>query len=442
MARIYSSPAPSHIAQKVLPMLSENPEIKTWWNLRNDDIFVYRWGDPDYVKAFYQNLPMAVTEGIHMGSDGYVWAKTIADKVLDDDNYWEIDKHWYKFMIWGRLAYNLDLTTDFFKKKLKFKFPQVNNNNLYLAWQAASKIVPAVNRYQFQPGDRKFAVETSSSRETFRYVNDFQVARSMPQSGQLNAREYVQAFKAGQSLIEHTTPLQLADLLEENAQLALSLTNKIVSADPVEIKIKTQTNTKSQAELQRTLDDIRAFSYLGLYYAEKIRSATALEFYEKLAQTPLYKNQATTAINKALGYWQQYRKVSEKNYQPQLLARVNKLDWLALEQEVKYEQKIVARKLLTPFLLPTSHDPKAQLKISYQPTLTGEHRHQRLQIETPDNGNFMVEVFEHDGVFINNYHASGKGAMRWEWLQELPKGRSYYLNLTWQGLNRVIKVKS
>ncbi|GLR69221.1 hypothetical protein [Agaribacter marinus] len=439
MARMYSSPEPSHIAQRVIPLLRKHeaqgqPKIKTWWNLRNDDIFVYRWGDPEYAAQFIKNLPLDITEGIHMGSDGYVWAKTFSDKQIDESNRWEIDKHWYKFMIWGRLAYDPDLPKSFFLKHLAYKFPELHAERLYAAWQAASKIVPAVNRYQFQPGDRKFASETSSSRETFRYVNDFQVARSMPASKQINARQYVEAVLSKTDIADKISPLALAEDMENNANEALSGALKL--SEKIQI----------DGETARTLADIKAFAYLGLYYANKIRSAVALEFFEKTYSlendAAPYKNEAIAAIERAIVHWANYREISEEYYHPQLLARVNRIDWKALEKEVLYEKVIVLQKVTSPMTLPSTNDVDGKLKITYNPDLQGEERHQRLRIKTPDAGQFMVEVYEHDGVLINNYHSSGNGPMRWEWLQERPKGQLYYLNLKWKDINSVIKVQN
>lgn len=428
MARLYSSPQPSHIAEKVLPMLRENPKVKTWWNLRNDDIFVYRWGNPEYAKNFLKNIPTEVTEGIHMGSDGYVWARTSADKVIDESNELEIDKHWYRFMIWGRLAYNLELDRDFFEKQLQLRFPEAEEELLYNTWQAASEIIPAINRYQFKAGDRLFAPESSSSRETFRYVNDFQVASPMPKTGQLNARQFVKGALAGEDFRDKTTPLQLAEFMEEQARFAFAASHKL---------LKNADNPST--EFMSTIDDIVAFSYLGFYYSEKLRTAVALEFFEKGGHEPQQAKKARTHMAKALAFWKKYRGISEKNYHPQMLARLGMLDWSALEDEVEIEQRIVEYKLANPKQTPKSNDPENLLHISFALNYEGEKRHESLEVITPDDGEFMVEVYEADGTLINNYHSFGKGPMRWEWLQAQRKNK-YYLNLKWKELNRVIKI--
>ncbi|MEP2951372.1 MAG: hypothetical protein ABJO91_15255, partial [Ekhidna sp.] len=71
-AHIYSSP--NIVFEDFL--LDEMPEgIKSWWNLRNDDLFYLRWGDPKYVKDFIMEFDKEKTAGYLMGSDGYVWSR-------------------------------------------------------------------------------------------------------------------------------------------------------------------------------------------------------------------------------------------------------------------------------------------------------------------------------------------------------------------------------
>lgn len=425
MARTYSSSAPSHLAARVIPYLADENGRRTWWNLRNDDTFVFRWGNPEYVQDFLDNLPLALTEGIHMGSDGYVWGRVFADKAPTMQGKLEIDKHWYRFMMWGRLAYNNDLSKDFFERKFAQRFGLAEPATLYDAWAAASEIIPQINRFQFRPGDRQFAPESSSSRETFRYVNDFQVATPMPRSGIINPREYVQRVRNELDLTEAITPLDVADNLAQHAEESLALVAELDLG-----------NSKT---LALTLDDIKAIAHLGKYYEYKIRAAVALEFFEQGNQDGTYEQAARANMQQALESWQSYSEIATRNYHPQMLARVGKLDWDALEEEVRYEVQLVDQKLLPPFAIPETNDPENQLFVEFDTEhVTGEARHESLKVRTPDAGEFMLEVYEPSGVLINNYHSFGNGPMRWEWLQE--QQGIYYLNLIWNDVNRVIEV--
>ena len=141
-------------------------EVKCWWNLRNDDIFNFRWGDPEYVREFLSNLPQK-TAGYHMGSDGYVWAREFTSLEPETPRALEIEKHWYKFMLWGRLGYDLDLKRESIEKILLWRFPEIPINPprriksgaLYDTWATASKIIPLVNRFHWNNWDYMWAVE-------------------------------------------------------------------------------------------------------------------------------------------------------------------------------------------------------------------------------------------------------------------------------------------
>eukprot|EP01045_Picozoa_sp_COSAG04_P010171 COSAG04_NODE_616_length_11905_cov_2.617906_1_plen_114_part_10 len=101
---MYSTDHPPYANKLVVPLLPKG--VKGLWNIRNDDLFNIRWGNPEYTARYYKNLPPPnVTAGMHMGSDGYVWARLVHDRVDTTAHGLEIEKHWYNFMQWGRCAF-------------------------------------------------------------------------------------------------------------------------------------------------------------------------------------------------------------------------------------------------------------------------------------------------------------------------------------------------
>ena len=55
--------------------LRENGNVKTTWTMRNDDVYYYRWGAPDFVRTFIKNIPSRCIQrvlsrigSIHLGS--------------------------------------------------------------------------------------------------------------------------------------------------------------------------------------------------------------------------------------------------------------------------------------------------------------------------------------------------------------------------------------
>ncbi|MGM0574063.1 MAG: carbohydrate-binding family 6 protein, partial [Bacteroidota bacterium] len=156
-ARLYQDTDPGHMGD--LP--GQLPDGSRFWlNLRNDDIFNFRWGDPDYVRDFIHKMPpVNKIKGFHMGSDGYVWGREHTSTEPESPRQLEIDKHWYRFMLWGRLGYDPDLPNSRFQQMIQKKFPGVDAAELMKVWAEASKIIPKVNRVDGPQWDFQWAVE-------------------------------------------------------------------------------------------------------------------------------------------------------------------------------------------------------------------------------------------------------------------------------------------
>ncbi|MFY0599121.1 MAG: hypothetical protein JXR03_05585 [Cyclobacteriaceae bacterium] len=322
-ARLYSSPklpfAKGHVASM------KNYGLKSWWNLRNDDIFVYRWGDPDYVRAFLTHFPEDYTAGYHMGSDGYVWGREFISKNSELQGELEIKKHWYNFMLWGRLGYNADLDKEFFVKKLAHRFPTIDAALLYETWKQASKVIPLVNVFHWRDWDHMFAAEgclTKPKWGGFRDVTHFMDNPTMKGSDILNPRKFVKTVLAGETT-DKQTPLNVIDSLQDYSRYIFS---------QLEV-LRSDENTE---ELSTLIDDMEAMSYLAEYYAAKIQGAVELVYYKEKSDKT-HQIQAITHLEKALEHWKNYATISEKNYKSQMLARTFLLDWRSVQERVRQD---------------------------------------------------------------------------------------------------------
>ncbi|MCX5673421.1 MAG: carbohydrate-binding family 6 protein, partial [Planctomycetota bacterium] len=215
-ARLYSSPAPP-FARPLCDEMKPH-DLKCWWNLRNDDIFVFRWGDPEFVRAFLKNLPpKEFTAGYYVGSDGYVWGREFASTEPDTPRQLEIRKHWYSFMLWGRLGYDPALDRAFFLKTLAAKFPEAKPEQIYDAWAEASRIIPLVNRFHWRDWDYMWSVEgCMDQRQGFHTVRDFITCPTMQASGLAAIPAYVEALAGGKPP-PGREPLDVADELDARA---------------------------------------------------------------------------------------------------------------------------------------------------------------------------------------------------------------------------------
>jgi len=79
-----------------------------------------------------------------------------------------------------------------------------------------------------------------------------------------------------------------------------------------------------------------AMAWLGQYYADKIRGATALAQYRQ-SKDRSHKQAAVEALTAALQSWRRYADLAASLYRPQVLARAQELDWQALTKDVEKE---------------------------------------------------------------------------------------------------------
>ena len=107
--------------------------MKTIWTLRNDDNYYFRWGAPDFVREFIQNIPYDVSRGFYYGSDQYIWGREFLSRYVKGERQIEIAKHWYHWMMWGRLGYNPEMDNERFKNILASRFQDTEAENLFNA---------------------------------------------------------------------------------------------------------------------------------------------------------------------------------------------------------------------------------------------------------------------------------------------------------------------
>jgi hypothetical protein len=299
VAHMYSDPKPQFARKDILGELPTG--LKLWLTVRNDDIYSFRWGDPDYARDYVRNMPgPEQLAGFYMGPDGYTWGREFISTEPETPRELVIRKQWYSFMLWGRLSYDPSLPNSLFERTLGERFPEVPAAKLYAASAAASKIIPRITTFSWGDIDIKWFPEGCTGHPKgrgFYTVDKFIHGESMPGSGVLSIQDYL---KGGRGM----TPPQVAAELRKHAAETLQL---VAGLRPVRNK-----------ELRLTLGDFEAMAHLGNYYAEKIEGALAL------AQSQ--RETAAVHLRSALEHWKRYAAVATAQYKPQLLTRIGYFD--------------------------------------------------------------------------------------------------------------------
>ena len=317
-AHVYSSTTqPYH--QGFVKDIQGKGNLKTIWTLRNDDVFYFRWGAPDFVREFIQNIPYEVSRGYYYGSDQYIWGREFLTREPESPRQIEIVKHWYQWMMWGRLGYDPTVSNERFTQILKAKYPRVDEVKLFTAWQEASMIYPKTTGFHWGALDFQWYIEASQSRsgpaETasgFHDVNRFITLGPHKGTDTISIPDYVKKTLSKET-IKGTTPLQVAHEIYAHSDKALALLADL--------------NHNGDKELRLTLDDIRTIAWLGKYYAHKIQAATELAFFREMLK-PEHRDAAIENLRQSAFYWRSYASLALSNHEnPLWTNRVGHVDW-------------------------------------------------------------------------------------------------------------------
>lgn len=327
IAHMYSIPNPP-FAKGAFEIMPKNQ--RTWLTIRNDDIYSFRWGNPDYARQYLLSIPQPERiAGYYMGPDGYCWGRDFLGKDGVLPRPLIIQKQWYSFMLWGRLSYNPYLSDDLFLQALESRFPDIPSQILMKAWAAASMIFPWVTRLSWGDIDLKWFPEaciSSPGYKGFYTVKDFMEVDPMPGSNIRNIIDWAQNYKLNEP-DDRLSPQAVADTVAKYSRLAMIFLQQLPPYKP-----------DSSDEIDQTLGDIEAFADLGFYYAEKIYGACSLALYNfyGLQQD---KEGAIDHLTNAKAYWVNYARLYDMKYEPALYNRVGFVNIPSLTE--KTEQDIV-----------------------------------------------------------------------------------------------------
>ncbi|MCG8698397.1 MAG: hypothetical protein MI922_10120, partial [Bacteroidales bacterium] len=282
----------------------EKHNMKTWLNLRNDDMFYFRWNDPDYARQYIKNFPSKekYIAGYYMGSDGYVFGKTFTfnNDFESLNNQMEFDKHWLSFKMWGMLGYNPNISNDYFVELISQKYPRLEAKGLFQVWQTASKIIPTVTSANWSRNDAQWYPEGCFYKKGYIDVEVFKNRSPQPGAPIYSIQEYKKVV-LNKEAPSKTTPIEIA---EELRTYSFKVLDEIKSYE-----------MSDNLELQSLLLDMEGMAYLGLYYADKFEATVSYTLGDK--------EKALTHLDSSLKNWKLYAATLSKQYIPQNLARMN-----------------------------------------------------------------------------------------------------------------------
>ena len=326
-----------------------DPEPKNYkmvFTMRNEDFFILRWGDPDFVHDVIKQNHQDYVGGFQIGSECYIPAN---EYIIKSGPYltWKygFQRQWLFYMVWGRLLYDPSAKGNVFANAFNQKY-NINYGDKLVAAHELSDQMP-LKLASFYAASWDFTLYSEGflagyksnmgcyydSVSPFISVNEL-IHTVALYDHLMSIEDYVNGKFKGSN---KTTPLQLADELEKNGNDALKIIKDIHTDNPT---------------LKHEIDDIRSWSLLSLYFSEKLRGGTALQFYRITAKEDK-KTESIQHLELALEYWKKLIAVTSKYITEIPLLHlgdkfnnggnkrnISEFSWANLLSEVKYDIEI------------------------------------------------------------------------------------------------------
>ena len=271
--------------------LPENYAIT--WMMRNEDFFILRWGEPDFIREHIAQNGQSYVGGYYVGSECYIPAKEYTHVPGHEHINWTYawERQWLYYKQWGRLLYDPKTSDDVFAIDFDKRYGKGVGTKMVEAYKLASRMPLRFASYVFNTWDFTLYAEGMLVPVTYKssgYDDKESPFLSLEElmdnkvldPDYLSIRDYVEYAQNGSVEDAKTTPLELADELQESAEQALEIVQSISPDKPT---------------LECEIMDVQAWCYQGLYFAQKLRAAVALETY-RITGDPDKKEEAVAFI--------------------------------------------------------------------------------------------------------------------------------------------------
>jgi hypothetical protein len=301
--------------------------------IRNEDIFILRWGEPAFIRDHIRENGKSYAGGYFVGSECYIPARDYFHKP-DPDIDWKyaFQRQWLFYMLWGRLLYDPTTPDSVFEQAFENRYGRGTGRPLLEAFARGSRMPLRLASYFKSTWDFTLYSEGFLAPRQYGGVNDKKspfisvtelVGHDPLDPRYVSIREYARA-KGKPFGRDRITPVQLADSLEKDGETVLKLLGGLKGGGAIKFEIASA----------------RAWAHLSLYFAEKIRGGMAIAGSDR--------EKAVSALERAARHWDALIKVAEPVYKEVPLIHLGSGDrgmfsWARFRDQVLRDVEIARR---------------------------------------------------------------------------------------------------
>jgi hypothetical protein len=294
----YFKPAPSN--------------YKIVWQVRNEDFFALRWGQPDFIRQhLYRNGRAGYVGGYFVGSETYIPALDYFTAVKGASWRYAFERQWLFYKMWGRLLYDPETSDLVFRDEFTRRYG-ASGGALFDAYRKTS-LTPLIlaslydSRWDFTLYSEGLL---ALQGEVTKYIGiDAFIEQPALDPHYVPIRQYVDMKLAGKDFTSSSKPPPAtAARLEHLAKDALA---QVRDFDP-----------GNDVALRYEIADIKTWANLALHLAAKLRGAVELQFY-RVAGGEEHRQAAIMQLTRALEYWDEVIRITRPLYKDMRLTHYN-----------------------------------------------------------------------------------------------------------------------
>jgi len=282
------------------------------WMIRNEDFFILRWGQPDFIREHIEANARDYVGGYFIGSEGYIPAKEYAHKP-DKHVTWQyaFEKQWLFYKLWGRLLYDPNTPDKVFAAEFNRRYGSNIGNKLLEAFALASRMPLRLASFYSATWDYTLYSEgflapaqTGFDDKVSAFISIDELIRHRTlDPTYLSIANYVKAVIGNEQIEEFLlTPPELAEDLEKDGNRALELIESL--------KDRERMNAHT---LNCEIADVQAWACLSLYFADKLRAGVALEKFRK-TKVKEEQSKSVELLENAAIHWDELIEVTKQHY--------------------------------------------------------------------------------------------------------------------------------
>ncbi len=282
------------------------------WMIRNEDFFVLRWGDPEFIRSHLLINHHDYVDGYFVGSEGYIPAKDYSHKDHPHKTWkYAFQKQWLFYHLWGRLTYNPSEKDSSFAMAIENRYPNIDGMELLKAYSIASRVPLYLASFYKSTWDFTLYSEGflapwttgfDDGRSPFISIEEL-IRHETLDARYLGIEDYCKMKEEGSPIGDKLiTPLMLARVLQDGCGEAMKLIRKL-------------RNPGNEATLDSELDDLETWCHIGYYFAGKLRAGVALETYN-LTGDQQEKETSIEHLEHCVTHWENVIRLTADRYSP------------------------------------------------------------------------------------------------------------------------------